>query len=95
MRSIAADGVAYSLCVFGTRCIVQKRMSRKYRVGKHSGCLKETTCWMEMHIGAIWRMRLNDRCAVAMRSCVKLLWSLVAIIASSKSNYFDSVIMLK
>jgi len=31
-----------------------------------------------MHIGALWRIRLNHPCAAAMRSCVKLLWTLVS-----------------
>ena len=32
-----------------------------------------------VHIGATWRIRLNRRCAAAMRPYVKLLWPLVII----------------
>ena len=32
-----------------------------------------------VHIGATWRIRLNRRCAAAMRPYVKLLWPLVFI----------------
>ena len=34
-------------------------------------------CYIEVHIGAIWRIRLNRPCAAAMRPYVKLLWSVV------------------
>ena len=32
---------------------------------------------MGVHIGATWRIRLNDTCAAAMRPYIKLLWLLV------------------
>jgi len=35
---------------------------------------------MGVHIGVTWQIRLNDPCAAAMRSCVKMFCQLVLVI---------------
>ena len=59
-----------SVCLFVCHTIERKRVDRsRFRSGKEP-----------YSVGAIWRLRLNDPCVVAMRSYVRLLWPFAVMV---------------
>jgi len=52
-------------------CPIIQQYAHLHRYNLQTGCA--CACSTGMHIGATWRIRLNDPCAAAMRSRVRLL----------------------